>query len=237
MTTSAHTIRIQKCHAALNAGQVLTVTLGRADPIPVFFGQSSLDHACGLHCFVMVLSILGLAKPCALERMSQRHYGVPADVFAAFIDFYHRGISSEHFVAQVKSLNLPLAVHARHREDADLERFTMQSLERGDLVAVAFKSLKNQKICHWALAVGIEGQQQGRTLTADKIFLLDPAGVEPVFRVHNAWLKLLVPSRKSKSNTDAAMKRRKPLDWSYESPDWRPEIVRLIGAIRFRLTA
>jgi hypothetical protein len=233
MTTSTRPLRIQKLHAALDAGQVLTVTLGRADPIPVFFGQSSLDHACGLHCFVMVLSILGLAKPCALERMSQRHYGVPADVFAAFIDYYHRGISSEDFVTQVKSLNLPLAVHARHREDADLERFTMQSLERGDLVAVAFKSLKT---CHWALAICIEGQQHGRTFTADKILLLDPAGVEPVFRVHNAWLKL-IQSRKSKSNTDAALKRRKPLDWSYESPDWRPELVRIIGAIRFRLIA
>ena len=114
----------------------------------------------------------------------------------------------------------------------------------GDLVALAFASVKHSRTKHWALAVGVEGAAVGKVHTPDTILLLDPSASEPSFAPSNARLRLpttgpgsrRAPPDLSKPLTD---RRRKPVHWIYEAAEWNAEEVRLLAAVRLqrRVTA
>lgn len=226
--------RFQRCHPALQSGHIVTAQLKRQEPVSVFFGQSDLDGACGLHCFTMVLSIMGLSKACALSEMSHRKYGVPAAVWKVFQPTYFTGCDVEEYVELIDSLELPLNLKTVC-EPNSIDQFALDNLMQGELVALAFASIKNRRTKHWALGVGVEGSAIGRTSQPDTLLLLDPSGSEPTFRTWNA--RLSVPQRPMRSHVSQSMKRHsKPLEWMYEAPEWPAEPVRLLAAVRFRRT-
>jgi hypothetical protein len=225
--------RWQRVHPALHVGHVLTVKSKRQEPMKVFFQQSELDGACGIHCVSMALVILGLAKSYALTEMSRRKYGVPADVWREFSDVYFCGIEVEEFVERIRRLGLPIDVAFRTSSDASLDQFAVDNLMRGELVALAFKSVNNRRTNHWALGVGCEGDQIGRESHTDTLLMLDPSAPEHSFRAFSARLRL--PESRVRISKPKAGKSTKPINWQYDSTDWQPEPVRLIGAVRFRL--
>jgi hypothetical protein len=226
--------RWQRVHPALRIGHFLTVKNKRAEPMKVFFQQSELDGACGIHCVSMVLVILGLAKSYALTEMSRRKYGVPADVWREFGDVYFCGIEVEEFVERIRRLGLPIDVAYRTREYASLDQFAIDNLMRGELVALAFKSVNNRRTNHWALGVGCEGVQFGRESNTDTLLVLDPSATEPEFKAFNARLRL--SETKSQSRISRASRNSKPINWQYDSTDWQPEPVQLLGAVRLRIS-
>jgi hypothetical protein len=63
-----------------------------------------------------------------------------------------------------------------------VDQHALDWLMRGELVALAFASVKHQRTKHWALAVGVEGLVEGQQHQAERILLLDPCAGEPVFR-------------------------------------------------------
>lgn len=224
--------RFQRCHPALQSGHIVTAQLKRQDPVSVFFAQSDLDSACGLHVLTMVLSILGLAKACAMTGMSHRKYGVPAEVWSAFKHTYFTGCEVEEYVELIDSLNLPLNLKTVC-EPNSIDQFALENLMQGELVALAFASIKNQRTKHWALGIGVEGRVIGRTSQPDTLLLLDPSGSEPPFRTWNARLR--VPQNPVRSHVSQLTKRvSKPLEWLHEAPEWPSEPVRLLAAVRFR---
>ena len=220
------TYRFQRHHPSLMTGDYLTTKQKREEPMRVFFSQSDIDGACGLHTLSAALVILGLAKSSALTEMSRRKHGVPAAVWAAFRHTYFNGVNPPEFVELVKSLELPIHVTARHGHAEGVDAVALDSLMHGDLVAVAFESVANSRTRHWALAVGIEGTCIARKEIPDTILLLDPGAAEPHFGVANARLTALPGA------TDRA--RTKLLVWAYESPCWPTEQVRLLSAVRFK---
>ena len=192
----------------------------------VFYQQSEFSGACGLHTVCSALVTLDMAKSSALTEMSRRKSGVPARVWQNFSHTYFSGVDAPEYVELLKSLNLPLQVTARHGHAQGVDAAALDWLMHGDLVSVAFESVPNGRTRHWALGVGVEGRCIARQEFPDTILLLDPATAEPQFSVANARLKAMPRA------TDRA--RTKQLLWSYESPSWSTEQVRLMSAVRIR---
>ena len=231
--------RWQRYHASLQTGHYLTVQSKRQDPVRVFFGQGDIDGACGVHVFAMVLVIFDLAKSVALQDMPRRKYGVPAEVWAAFQHTFFCGVHANELVELVESLRLPLNLTLRQDKEGGLDKWTVDNLLRGELVAVTFASVKNRRTKHWALCVGCEGTTSGRESLTDTILLLDPAGSEPSFQTANSRLCVpqIGPGSRGGKAADELRKSKgaKPIDWLYEGPEWAAEPMRLTAAVRFRL--
>jgi hypothetical protein len=233
-TTPTPSYRFQRYHPALQAGQYLTVKNQKQVAVRPTFFQSEIDSACALHVTAMALSILNLAKGCALQYMSRRKYGVPAELWSTFKDTYFIGLEPRDFVLLLKQLTVPLAVAARYKGDRDLDTFAITNLMRGELVALCFKSIAHSRTRHWALGVGAAGAQHGQTAVPDTLLLLDPScRTEPSFGVSNARLRLPTHGAGSRQAKSTATRAR-PLMWLYDSPEWSPELVCLTGAVRLR---
>ena len=230
--------RWQRYHASLQTGHYLTVQSKRQDPVRVFFGQGDIDGACGVHVLSAVLVLMGLAKNSALQDMPRRKYGVPAEVWAAFQHTFFCGVFAHEFVELAESLKLPLNITLRQDKDGGLDKWTVDNLLRGELVAVTFASVKNRRTKHWALCVGCEGDTSGRDSRTDTILLLDPSGSEPSFQAANSRLcvPLTGPGSRGGKTADELRKSKgaKPIDWLYEGPEWATEPMRLTAAVRFR---
>lgn len=226
--------RFLRHHPALLAGQFLTVKNKRQLPVRVVFTQSDIDSACALHCTAMALSILDLAKGCALEFMSSRRFGVPAEIWALFKDTYFVGLEPSEYVTLLKQLTLPLLVTARFKGDRDLDSFAVSHLMRGELVALCFKSVAHSRTRHWALGVGVAGMQVAKAAVPNTLLLLDPScRTEPVFGVYNARLQLPAHGTGSRQAVNATIRvSARPLLWNYDSPEWSSELVCLTGAVR-----
>ena len=242
LTANAIAYRWQRHYPSLQTGHYLTVkSKQRREDVSVFFAQGSMDGACGLHVFAAVLIIFDLAKHDALEDMSRRKYGVPAEVFNAFRNTFFEGIHARDFVDLVNNeLKLPISLTLRQATDGGLDKWAVDQLMLGELIAVTFASIKNRRTKHWALCVGCEGSMRGRESQTDTILLLDPSGSEPSFQVANSRLCVPLSGLGSRGGKAAAellkSKEAKPIDWLYQGPNWATEPVRLTAAVRFRLT-
>jgi len=234
--TPAAAYRFQRHHPALIPGSCLVTKQKREEPMRVFFPQSDIDGACGLHVLCSALVALDLAKSSALADMPKRKHGVPARVWEVFAHTYFSGVNPPEFVDLVKSLELPVQVTARHGHAEGVDAAALDWLMRGDLVALAFESVVNSRTRHWALAVGAEGNCVGRKDVPDTILLLDPGATEPHYGVANAWLKVSAANGSSKSQTvdSSTRMKSKRMVWNYESACFPTEQVHLISAVRLK---
>lgn len=233
--------RFQRVYADLQTGHALTVKATRAEPVRPFMQQSDLDGACGVHLAAMIVSIYGLAKPSALHEMGRRKFGLAAEIFSAFKHTYFTGVHAAEWVELFNGLHLPLQLTSKFGVEDNADGHAVEWLMRGEMVALAFASIKHQKTKHWSLGIAIEGAVIDKIHRPDTILLLDPSASEPGFQAFNARMRLPVSGaggRSAKSNlvkpSDAG--KRKPVTWLYESMEWNAEEVRLLAAVRIRRT-
>ena len=237
--------RFTRHHPALQVGDMLTVQSKREKPVNIFFAQSQLDSACCLHVFAKILVILDLAKSDALRDMNRRKFGIPAIVFEAFKNSYFSGVTADEFVTILESLDLPIQITLRTDTDkiktSSLDKFALDCLMQGELVAIAIASVNNRRTKHWVLGIGVEGAVSGRDSIPDGMLLLDPSASAPSpFCACNARLRIPKEGRISTVNKLAEKLHNKvanlsPIHFIYESPEWLSEPVRLMAAVRFRL--
>jgi hypothetical protein len=227
--TTVVSYRFQRYFPMLQTSHYLFKQSKRQDPVRVFFQQGDIDSACGLHVFSAVLVLFDLAKSVSLAQMSLRRYGLPAEVWSAFKHTFFTGIDAHEFVALVESLSLPLNMTLRGSQEGDLDRWVVECLMRGELVAIVTANAKSSKSKHWSLALGVEGLVAGRETRPDTILLLDPSASEPIFRPNNARLRVPITgtgSRAGKSADELSKPRSreltnsKPITWLYESGDF-----------------
>ncbi len=234
--------RFQRVYPGIQTGHVLTVQTRRKNPVRFFMQQSDLDGACGLHIAAMILAIHDLAKPSALHEMSHRKFGVSAQVWQAFEHTYFAGVHPKEWGDLLNGLNLPLALTAKYGVQDNADGHALEWLMRGgDLVALAFASVKHARTKHWALAVGVEGAAVGKVLSPDTMLLIDPSASEPSFSPFNARLRLPQTGpggRRAAPNwlKPSEEEKRKPVHWLYEAAEWNAEEVRLLAAIRLQLS-
>ncbi|MFM8901030.1 MAG: hypothetical protein ACKOF9_13940 [Burkholderiales bacterium] len=244
--SAAISYRFQRYFESLLTGHYLMKQSHRRDPVRVFFNQGCLDSACGLHVCAAICVIFDLAKSIALEDMAKRQYGMPALVFQAFEKTYFTGVNPKEFVSLMESLKQPLSLTLREAASGDLDRWLVDCLMRGELVAIVTASAKNtSRNKHWSLAVGIEGLTVGREHRPDTILMLCPSSAEPNFRPHNARLKVVCSGPGSDSGkaarrlyqANATSSSHKRLIWQYESESFASEAVVLVAAVRIRKKA
>ena len=235
--------RFQRYFHTLQTSHYLTVkTSQRQLPAHVTYLQGKTDGCCGLMVFLSLLVIFDLAKSSALENLSRRKHGIPALVWSTFQHTYFSGVHADEFVALIDSLKLPLNLTLRESKEGGLDRWVVDCLMRGELVAIVTANAKNSKFKHWSLALGVEGLVAGRETKPDTILLLDPSASEPSYRPHNARLRVPITgpgSRAGKSADELSQSNKckatsKPIHWLYESGDFATEQVRLVSAVRFR---
>lgn len=233
--------RFQRVYPGFITGPVLTVKAQRAEPVRPFMKQSDLDAACGIHLVAMIVAIFGLAKPSALHDMARRKYGVAAEIWTTYGHTYFTGVHALEWVQLFDDLELPVDLTSKF-EGENVDGHAVDWLMAGDLVAIAVASIKHNKTKHWTLGVGIEGAVlSDKTHVPDTLLLLDPSGSEPSFTAHNARLKLPTTGDGTWSpkcnlvGTDAKGKT-KPVTWLYEAVEWQAEEIKLLAAIRLRLT-
>ena len=240
LNRAAVSYRFQRVYPGIQTGHVLTVQTKRQEPMRFFMQQSDLDGACGVHIAAMILAIHDLAKPSALHEMSNRKSGISALVWQAFKHTYFAGVHPEEWVELMDGLNLPLALTAKYGVQENADGHALEWLMRGgDLVALAFASVKHSRTKHWALAVGVEGNAIGKVQTPDTILLLDPSASEPSFAPSNARLRLPTTGYGSRRAPPDLLKpsndgKRKPVHWIYEAAEWNAEEVRLLAAARLQ---
>lgn len=231
--------RFQRVYAGLQTGHSLTVQANRNNPVRPFMQQSDLDGACGTHVLAMVLVIFDLVKASALHDMSRRTYGVAAKVWAACRHTYFTGVHATEWVDLVNGLKLPLQLTVKHTVKENADGHAIDWLMKGDLVALAFASVKHQRTKHWALAVGIEGSVVNKTHQPDTILLLDPSAGEPSFTTYNARLRMPQTGPGSRRAMSHLQKpgdggKRKPVTYLHEAHEWNAEAVYLLAAVRLR---
>lgn len=235
--------RFQRVYHGIQTGHELTVQTKRQEPVRFFMQQSDLDGACGVHIAAMILAIHDLAKPSALHEMSHRKTGISALLWSAFRHTYFAGVHPEEWVELMDGLKLPLVLTTKYGVQENADGHALEWLMRGgDLVALAFASVKHTRTKHWALAVGVEGAVVSKVHTPDTILLLDPSASEPSFSPFNARLRLPLAdpgSRRAQPNLPKPSEdgKRKPVHWLYEAAEWNAEEVRLLAAIRLQLKA
>lgn len=239
---SVMSYRFQRYFHSLQTGHYLLKQSKRQDPVRVFFQQGDIDGACGIHVFAAILVIFDLAKSVALQDMPKRKFGVPAAVWSVFSHTFFAGVHAHEFVTLVDSLKLPLNLTLRESEGCNLDRWVVDCLMRGELVAIVTANAKNSKFKHWSLALGIEGMVAGREIRPDTILLLDPSASEPSYRPHNARLRVPITgpgSRGGKSVDELNQLPKckatsKPINWLHEAGEFATEQVRLVSAVRIR---
>ena len=235
--------RFQRYFSPLQTGRYLLKQSKRQQPVRVFFHQGDIDAACGIHVFAAVLVLFDLAKSVALQEMPRRRYGLPAEVWKAFKHTFFTGVHAHEFVDLINSLKLPLSLTLRDNKEGGLDRWLVDCLMRGELVAIVTANAKSPRYKHWSLAVGVEGMVVGKETRPDTILLLDPSASEPQYCCWNSRLCAPLNGEGSRFGKAAeqlyAAKQKTPpqrIRWHYESTQFATEPAFLVAAVRFRLT-
>lgn len=164
---------------------------------PLHLQQSDLDAACGHHCVLMSLLLLGEIKRADLEgkpnqalsafwKKARSHYfeGTKPTKLASFFEPYRDAVTS-----RVVKRNLSKQIR--------------QTLHADGLVIVG---IHNASFHHWTLAIGIGGQEISPP--KEKLLLLDPTFPPFSMMPWNATLSL-DPNRRGWHQYDTPAGRRK----------------------------
>ncbi|MDR8027942.1 hypothetical protein KPA93_32475 [Burkholderia cenocepacia] len=173
---------IQKFHPGIRLGQQPTlVTSGNS----LFSRQGHWDGGSTLHCVAMALAMLGkLDDPVYLPYHA---YGPEQVVWDDVWPHYLHGLTLSELASFISELNLGVCPATSTAIGSDLLHFVQRELKAGWPVVIGWQQRHPVK---WraALAIGIEGQQNGRTFEPTAMLLIDPAGNEPGLAGFNARL-------------------------------------------------
>jgi hypothetical protein len=176
----------QRFFPSLRLGLTPTVSRAKRGSSPFHCRQGEWDGACGLHCAVMALALLG--RIATVKAFSKQRRGISARLWQTAQGTYFDGMSTDDMVAAMLSLDADLHVKqmdGRHREILD---FTRSELAAGKLVIVGWRN-PERTVDHWVLAIGVEGIQSGRTFTPHTLLVMDPSLGEPVMCGYNGRLQ------------------------------------------------
>src|SRR5437867_4819876 len=156
--TGHRVIRLQSRIALMPRGPSLHVR-GKAIST-AHLRQGDLDGACGPHCLITALLLLGVIDQRDLRQMTgEISRGHLARFWRSVREYYFAGVSSAELLLMVKILPAKVTASACEFRGSTVREFVLQHLASDHLVLV---SVANGHIGlnHWVLAVGIEGRQR-----------------------------------------------------------------------------
>lgn len=173
---------MQRVHPALRPGQRLTLANSNA---PAFSFQGAWDGGCALHATAMAIAMLGrLGDPL---RVPWRRRSAETKFWQQAWPFYLSGVTLAELAALIRQLEWGLRPTVFEGSHAKVVGFCEQEVSRGWPVILAWREVRSSHL-HAVLAVGLEGQQKGRTFEPHTMLLIDSAEGEPSLAVHNARL-------------------------------------------------
>ena len=174
--------------------------------VSVHIRQGELDGACGQHCLLMALTILGVQSRGAWDAILSRTSG-PYQALAIVMkaNFFSRMFLND-IAACVDAAPTEISyVACRERSKRSarhVERFCLKQLREGALVIVT--TAKSPQVWgHWTLMIGWEeeqisvgatrdvlGQERLKAAIARALLCLDPGAPAPTIHTYNARLEL-----------------------------------------------
>ena len=157
-----------RCHPSLKATRRGPVVGLNA----VHLHQSDIDGACGAHCIMSALLILGVLKREQLREIMNA--SEPAkSMWRVVREKYFVGAG----VGELRSMLVPYAteIEARAYRKHVIARTLNVLADSG----VAILSISNKRFNHWVLAIGVSGFMQDSDSLPSKLLILDP-GHSPV---------------------------------------------------------
>lgn len=138
------------------------------DDAPLHLQQSDLDGACGQHCMMMALMILGLVQRKDLGISKANRKNALGSFWRSALPYYFKG-SKPHRLASF------LTPYQDHVSCTVIDKHPANDVAAtlyGDGLCIVGIQNPALDLDHWALAVGI-GKREGKT--EEKLLLLDPA--------------------------------------------------------------
>lgn len=137
----------------------------------VHLRQSDLDGACGQHCLLMALQILGLASREAVLNIDHTRSRALKQLWQASREHYFRGTHVEHITDQLNGFRRQLAVEEHFGYDG-AQRACL-TLDDGGLALLGVRYRYGGG--HWLLAIGTEGRADLRRYRPSRFLLIDPS--------------------------------------------------------------
>ncbi len=155
-----HTYR---CHPSLRSSRLGPVIGAHS----VHLHQSDIDGACGAHCVLMALMILGVLKRSATRDLAHAR-GQARSLWRIAERRYFIGTGTR----DLKSMAAPF------RQDVTVKSFRKNMVTKAlavlDESGVAIIGISNESFSHWVLAIGTGGSETGSKNQPVRFLILDP---------------------------------------------------------------
>ncbi|QSI78781.1 hypothetical protein [Niveibacterium microcysteis] len=171
---------------SLVPGATLRAVRANGGTSRVFYGQGELDGACGIYCLLTAARAHGSSvsfEKCRRARDSERR-----SFYEASREHFFDGTTLSDLVRLATQLNVFGSVQRISGTPRILIERTIKALEKGSVVALAFKNRRGE--AHWTLAVGVEHRRLNAGDQPTAILCIDSGQVSPTLTPHNARIEL-----------------------------------------------
>lgn len=170
-----HKCKRFQCHPKINISAKGPVV----DNKPLHLRQSDLDSACGVHCVLMSLLLLGLAKHKHTDDLPESTDKRLATVWLRAVEYHFSGTHPKELRQLYEPYKQTLLL--RFAKKAFLQK-AVDCLHRGGVCIVG---ISNDDLAHWVLIVGVSYNHEGK---ADGFLILDPSEAAIPLTAWNARL-------------------------------------------------
>ena len=162
--------RIYRWHPQLKAGSYGPVVSGAA----LHLQQSDIDGACGTHCALMALMVLGVINRSDLDELPRARKKPLAQFWQRTAAYYFVGSNPR----QLQSVLAPYkeSVTCRVLPKKNRQTETLLTLQ---MDGVCIIGIRNDQFSHWVLAIGTGGKEGFDGTEAKTLLILDP-NVPPI---------------------------------------------------------
>ena len=134
----------------------------------VHLQQSDIDGACGPHCALMALMILGVISRKELDDLHESKSKPLAKLWKRTSALYFSGTTSQ----QLKSLLEPYAEEVVCKIVSRIKNRIEDAIETIQSDGVCIVAISNKYFSHWILAIGTGGNEGNKQ--AEKFLIIDP---------------------------------------------------------------
>ena len=148
---------------------------------PLHLHQSDLDAACGPHCVLMSLMILGLTKYKKSHDLFETTDKKLSKVWAKALEYYFSGCGPKELLGMYEPYKERLTCRFARKDNLHK---AAECLSNG---GICILGISNKHMDHWVLAVGLSYRTDGKV---DGLLLLDPSEVALPFTAWSAMLSI-----------------------------------------------
>jgi hypothetical protein len=193
-----------RCHPALNSGRLGPLKGGTQ----LHLHQSDIDGACGPHCVLMGLLLLGGIQRKDLLRLPKPRSRSLASLWRRTENTYFIGTTTRDLKAILHPFRDVIETHVCRKDH--MER-TLDTLRQSGLAII---NIESATMNHWVLAIGIVGVENRAGFQVSRLLILDPSHGPIPLAAWNATLSVR-PDRQDRH--------------SYETPEGRQLVS--VGAV------